>query len=91
MGANAKSGHAVDHHVDKKSAEKKKKTTITAASVDHEVADKSGEFFEDTFLPAMKKLVEAGLSHAEVKRRVKIPATRGAKLSGQQFKELAVL
>ena len=36
---------------DKPAAEKKKKTTITAESFDHQVADKMGEFFEKTFLP----------------------------------------
>ena len=43
----------------KEAAEKKKKTTITAESFDHQVADKMGEFFDDVFLPTMKKLVEA--------------------------------
>jgi hypothetical protein len=48
-----------------------------------------GEFFDDAFLPAMTKLVESGLSYAEVKRRVKIPGTWGAKISGEEFKERA--
>jgi hypothetical protein len=39
----------------------------------------------------MKKLVEAGLSYAEVKRRVQISATWGAKISGAQFKERVAL
>ena len=43
-------------------AEKKKKTTITAESFDKQVADKMGRFFEDVFLPTMRKLIEAGLS-----------------------------
>jgi hypothetical protein len=46
-----------------------------------------GGFFKDEFLPALKKLVEAGLSYDEVKRVVKIPSTWGAKISSQQFKE----
>ena len=46
-----------------------------------------GEFFDDVFLPTMKKLVEAGLSYDEVKRLVKIPATWGAKITGEQFRE----
>ena len=49
-----------------------------------------GPFFERSFLPRMKKLVEAGLSYDEVKRLVKIPGTWGAKISGEQFKERAV-
>ena len=46
-----------------------------------------GEFFDDVFLPTMKKLVEAGLSYDEVKRLVKIPTTWGAKISGEQFRK----
>jgi hypothetical protein len=68
-------------------AEKKKKTTITAESFDKQVAHKMAGFFEDTFLPTMKKLVEAGLSYDEVKRLVKIPTTWGAKITGAQFQE----
>jgi hypothetical protein len=46
-----------------------------------------GKFFDEVFLPSMKKLVEAGLSYDDVKRLVKIPSTWGAKISGEQFKE----
>ena len=65
MGAKAKRGHTGggthdDYKADKEAAEKKKKTTITAESFDHQVADKMGGFFEKTFLPTMKKLVKAG-------------------------------
>ena len=45
----------------KEAAEKKKKTTITAESFDKQVAHKMGRFFDEVFLPTMKKLVEAGL------------------------------
>ena len=69
------------------SLEKKKKTTITAESFDKQVAHKMGGFFDDVFLPKLKKLVDAGLSYDEVKRLVKIPSTWGAKISGEQFKE----
>jgi len=66
MGAQARLGVHRDHHEEfqaqKDAAEKKKKTTITAESFDHQVADKMGEFFDDVFLPVMKKLIEAGLS-----------------------------
>ena len=63
MGAKARLGHTGGTHeddfkADKEAAEKKKKTTITAESFDHQVADKMGGFFEKTFLPTMKKLVE---------------------------------
>ena len=91
MGAQARLGIRKEHHEEfqaqKEAAEKKKKTTITAESFDKQVAHKMGEFFNDVFLPTMKKLVEAGLSYDEVKRLVKIPATWGAKISGEQFRE----
>jgi hypothetical protein len=94
MGANAKLGHTGgthqdDYKADKAAAEKKKKTTITAESFDHQVADKMGGFFDDVFLPTMKRLVESRLSYDEVKRVVKIPTTWGAKISGEQFRERA--
>jgi hypothetical protein len=56
-----------------------------------EVADKMGEFFEKTFLTAIKKMVEASMSYDEVKRRLKIPSTWGAKITGEQFKERATV
>lgn len=88
MGAKARAGHAGgSHEADKQAAEKKKKSTITAASFDRQVARKMGAFFEDDFLPALKRLVEAGLSYEEVKRLVRIPRLWGAKISGSQFKE----
>jgi hypothetical protein len=46
-----------------------------------------GEFFDDVFLPSIKKLVEAGKSYDEVKRLVKIPSTWGAKISGEHLRE----
>ncbi len=93
MGAQARLGVRREHHDDfqaqKDAAERKKNTTITAESFDKQVAHKMGGFFDDTFLPTMKKLVEAGLSYDEVKRLVKIPTTWGAKISGGQFRERA--
>ncbi len=87
MGAQARLGIRKEHHEEfqaqKEAAEKKKKTTITAESFDKQVAHKMGKFFEDVFLPSMKKLVEAGLSYDDVKRLVKIPTTWGAKISGR--------
>jgi len=94
MGAQARLGIRKEHHEEfqaqKEAAEKKKKTTITAESFDKQVADKMGEFFDEVFLPTMKKLVEAGLSYDEVKRLVKIPSTWGAKINGEQFREQVV-
>ena len=91
MGAQARLGIRKEHHEEfqaqKEAAEKKKKTTITAESFDKQVAHKMGGFFDDVFLPMMKKLVEAGLSYDEVKRLVKIPTTWGAKISGEQFQD----
>ena len=93
MGAQARLGIRKEHHEEfqaqKEAAEKKKKTTITAESFDKQVAHKMGEFFDEVFLPTMKKLVEAGLSYDEVKRLVKIPTTWGAKITGEQFRERA--
>jgi hypothetical protein len=94
MGAKARLGHTVGTHKDdfkaqKDAAEKKKKTTITAESFDHQVADKMGGFFSEVFLPTMKNLVKADLSYDEVKRLVKIPSTWGAKIGGEQFEERA--
>jgi len=91
MGAQARLGIRKEHHEEfqaqKEAAEKKKKTTITAESFDKQVAHKMGEFFDEVFLPILKKLVEAGLSYDEVKRLVKIPSTWGAKIKGEQFRE----
>jgi hypothetical protein len=93
MGAQARLGARRDHHEEfrgqKLAAERKKEPTITGESFDKQVADKMGEFFEDVFLPVMKKLIEAGLSYDEVKRLVKIPTTWGAKISAEQFRERA--
>ncbi len=94
MGAKARIGGHHAHHDEfqsqKEAAERKKKTTITAESFDRQVADKMGRFFEDEFLPAMKRLVEAGLSYDDVKKAVKIPGTWGAKIHGEHFLERAV-
>ena len=94
MGAQARLGIRKEHHEEfqaqKEAAEKKKKTTITAESFDKQVAHKMGKFFDDVFLPILKKLVEAGLSYDEVKRLVKIPSTWGAKIGGEQFREQVV-
>ena len=91
MGAQARLGIRKDHHEEfqaqKEAAEQKKKTTITADSFDKQVASKMGEFFEDVFLPSLKKLVEAQRSYEDVKRLVKIPSTWGAKITGEQFRE----
>jgi hypothetical protein len=91
MGAQARLGvrreRPEEFAAQKEAAEKKKKTTITAESFDKQVAHKLGEFFGAVFLPAMKRLAEAGLSYNDVKRLVKIPGTWGAKLSGEQFRE----
>lgn len=91
MGARAKQGHVHHGHASddfaarKEAAEKKKKSTITAASFDHQVADKLGPFFAETFFPRIKTLVEAGLSYDEVKDVLQIPKTWGAKIRGDQF------
>ena len=93
MGAQARRGVRREHHEEfqaqKEAAERKKKTTITAESFDTQVADKMGGFFDEVFLPTMKKLVEAGLSYDDVKRLVKIPTTWGAKITGEKFRQRA--
>jgi hypothetical protein len=81
--------HEEHFQAEKERAEKKKKSTITAASFDRQVAEKMGEFFSDVFLPMMNQLVRAGLSYQQVKRAVDIPSRGGAKISGQQFQERA--
>jgi len=91
MGARAKLGHAGGHQANKKAAEKKRGTTITAESFDHQVAEKMGGFFDETFLPALKELAEAGMSYDQVKRQVRIPSLWGAKITGRRFKERAVV
>ena len=87
MGAKARLGHAGDHLAEKTAAEKKKRKTITAETFDRQVADKMGPFFGDVFLPALRRLAEAGLSYEDVRRAVKIPGTWGAKITGEQFRE----
>jgi hypothetical protein len=93
MGAQARSGIRKDHHEEfsslKEAAEKKKKSTITAESFDRQVSNKMGPFYESTFLPAMRKFVDARLSYDNVKRVIRIPATWGAKISGEQFEARA--
>ncbi len=67
MGAQARLGirkeHPEEFQAQKEAAEKKKKTTITAESFDKQVAHKMGSFFEEVFLPIIKKLVEAAKSY----------------------------
>ena len=91
MGAQARLGIRKEHHEEfqaqKEAAEKKKKTTITAESFDKQVSSKLGKFFDEVFLPSLKKLVEARRSYEDVKRLVKIPGTWGAKITGEQFRE----
>lgn len=63
MGAQARLGvrkHHDDFQARKDAAERKKKATITAASFDHQVRDKLGDFFEATFLPAIQEFVAWG-------------------------------
>ncbi len=93
MGAQARLGIRKEHHEEfqaqKEAAEKKKKATITADSFDKQVAHKMGAFFNEVFLPMIKKLVEGGKTYDEVKQAVKIPSTWGAKITGAQFQERA--
>ena len=94
MGAKARTkgagGSAADARTDKEAAERKKRSTITAESFDRQVADKMGPYFEETFLPALKRLVEEGLSYDQVKRRVGISRLWGAKISGEAFRKKAL-
>ena len=91
MGAQARLGVRKEHHEEfqaqKEAAEKKKKTTITAESFDKQVSSKMGKFFEEVFLPSLKKLVEGRRSYEDVKRLVKIPSTWGAKITSKQFED----
>lgn len=89
MGAHARAGdRGRTHHDDQadgQAAEKRRTTTITAEAFDRRVAAKMGRFFDEVFLPAMKRLVESGMSYDEVKRLLRIPSTWGAKISGERF------
>lgn len=78
-----------DHLAEKREAEEKKKTTITAEAFDKQVARKMGPYFDATFLPTIQRLVDAGLSYDAVKSIVQIPTTWGAKINGQQFEAKA--
>jgi hypothetical protein len=89
MGAKAKLGHTVIHAEQKTEAGEKKKKTITADSFDRQVSSKMGAFFDSTFLPAIRRFAQDGLSYNEVKRRLKLPSTWGAKITAEQFKERA--
>ncbi len=92
MGARARMGRSAGHdpQADREAAEAKSKSTITAKTFDDQVAHKMGAFFKTTFLPAMTRLVEADLSYDDVKRRLRIPSTWGAKITGEQFRERSV-
>jgi len=91
MGAQARLGirkeHKEEFQAQKEAAEKKKKTTITAESFDKQVAHKIGAFFDEVFLPMIKKLVEVHRSYEDVKRLLKISSTWGAKITGEQFED----
>jgi hypothetical protein len=76
-----------DYAAEKTEAERKKNTTITAESFNHQVSQKMGRFFDAVFLPALKDAIARGLSYDDVKRIVRIPSTWGAKISGVQFQE----
>jgi hypothetical protein len=93
MGAQARLGSRHENkdefEAEKEAAEKKKKTSITAASFDRQVKHKMGDFFEKVFLPTMQKFVEADLSYDDVKHLLKIPSTWGAKIEGEQFRDRA--
>lgn len=43
-----------------------------AESCDRQVGDKMGDSFDEVFLPTMKKRIEAGSTHHEVERLLKI-------------------
>ena len=61
----------------KEAAEKKKKSTITAESFEHQVASKMDGFFDDVFLPAMKRFVQSDLTYDDVKTVVRDPVHLG--------------
>lgn len=92
MGAKARLGRKGsrpedDYEADRRAAERKK--SITAESFNKQVAARMGRFFEEVFLPVMKKLIADGLSYDEVKATLKVPRTWGAKITGEAFKERA--
>ena len=84
MGAKAKGGHGGgthdDHKADKDAAEKKKKTTITAESFDHQVADKMGGFFDVEYMGSIKIIAVAKRSYYEAGKLSMLPAKTGSSL-----------
>jgi hypothetical protein len=89
MGARARLGiprDSAEHRSQKEAAEKRRKSTITAAAFDNRVSAGMGAFFDDVFLPTMRRLVREGRSYDDVKRLLKIPATWGAKITGAAFR-----
>lgn len=68
----------------KAAGQKKKRGTIVPSDFD-KLIDKMGNFYAKHFLPKITKMVDKGMSYDQVKARVAIPATWGAKLSGDDF------
>ena len=89
MGARARMGLPRDfaeHRSQKEAAEKRRKSTITAVAFDKRVSAGMGAFFDDVFLPTMRRLVREGHSYDDVKRLLKIPSSWGAKITGAAFR-----
>ena len=91
MGAQAKLGIRKEHHEEfqaqKESAERKNKTTITAGSFENRSPIRWVGSSGTCFCRRSRSWSEAGLFYDGVKRLLKIPATWGAKISGEQFRE----
>lgn len=67
-----------------KKAAPKKASVFSAADYDGKIVAKMGAFYKQ-FLPAIEKLVKAGLSYDQVKAKIDFPKGRGTKMEGAEF------
>jgi hypothetical protein len=74
-------------HTGEKAA--KSKQPLTAEVFDQQVAGKLGPYFDEVFLPTMKRLVAARLSYEKVKEILAMPPAVGAKIRADQFERRA--
>ena len=89
MGARGKGGSfkpKSTNTVKKTSAPKaKKQLAFSAADYDRQIVSKMGEFYNKKFLPAIERLVKAGVSYERIKAGVDFPKGRGTKMDGNDF------
>lgn len=94
MGARGRGGHGASKSSGASatiSATKKVKPTsaFSANDYDGKIVSKMGDFYKNEFLPAVQRLVQAGMTYDQIKKAVDFPAVRGAKLEGNVFVQRA--